>query len=66
MDYFLMVQGRMRHQDMINEAQREAHFVRVGAIAPGLLERMAKSLSNLFARRENAAAKQTPRRLATK
>ncbi len=66
MDYLLMVQGRMRHQELINEAQREAHFVRVGAIAPGLLERMAKSFSNLFARRETVAAEKTQRRLATK
>lgn len=66
MDYFLMMEGRMRHQDMINEAQREAHFARVGAIAPSLFDRIAKSLSNIFARRERVATDKAQRRLATK
>ena len=62
MDYYHMMQGRMRHQALIDEAQRDAHFKRVGAIAPSILDRIVSNVVSLFARRSAARSTQ-PRRL---
>lgn len=64
MDYYYMMQGRMRHEEMINEAQREAHFDRLGLTVPGIFSQIASAISGIFNRREQTQA--SARRLATK
>jgi hypothetical protein len=51
MDYNnILSQGRMRHADLIAEAQREALYAATGTKQPSLLTRLA----NLFAMRKPA------------
>jgi hypothetical protein len=64
MDYYYMMQGRMRHEEMIKEAQREAYFDRLGLTTPGIFSQIASVISSIFTRRAQTQA--TARRLATK